>query len=256
MLNKHKNNFKLRKGIEMYCLDFEEKLIVKEFAERNCYLSKDEEKLDSLKGSLDIELKNFVEKLLRETTCHYLEEEKNIKVFKEVKSHCIGKAIVVLKNDGKTILEIISLKNYNFGIDDYKKFVKEMNQEYMECFGKEEEEKKKLDILIDEFKNLGKWKKIEKGKILEEIDSILSQDKELGNKGHMWKKLGISNSDKSMFCKRYNLFKEFQENGNFSEDKEWIEVIDRMTDLKLKEITKEGLSVEEKENMILSLNIK
>ncbi len=85
------------------------------------------------------------------------------------------------------------------------------------------------------------------------MDLILSQNKELGKKSDIWKELGISNSDKSMLCKRYNLFKEFQDNENFTGDKEWIEAIERMTDLNLKKITKEGLSMEDKENMILSL---
>ena len=49
----------------MEYLDFEERLIIKAFAERICYLAKDEEKLDSLKGSLDIEKRNRIEETIK-----------------------------------------------------------------------------------------------------------------------------------------------------------------------------------------------
>lgn len=233
---------------------FEEKLVVKELVEKSNYLYSNEKKVGLLKGSLDIEQKKVVEKLLKERTCYYIEKEKNKKLFKEAKIYFIGKAIVVLKNDRKEIIEIISLKNFDSGINDLKNFIENTNQEYMECFEKEGgKEGDRLDELIDEFGNLGKFKKIDKGRVLEEIDHILTQNKELGKKIDMWKKLGISNSDKYMFCKRYNLFKEFQENESFAEDNEWRDVIERMTDLNLKKITKEGMSTEEKGNMIVSL---
>lgn len=237
----------------MEYLDFEERLIIKEFAERICYLAKDEEKLDSLKGSLDIEKRNRIEETIKGSKYYYSDGEKNAKGFKEVKIYCIGKSIVILKDDRKTIIDIISLKNFDLGIENFKKILEKINQEYMENFGKEEEEKERLSILENEFKNLGKWERVEKGKILEEMDLILSQDKELGKKTDMWKKLGISNSDKSMFCKRYNLFKELQESETFSGDKDWIKALENMTDANLKKITKEGLLTEEKEEMMLSL---
>ena len=44
----------------------------------------------------------------------------------------------------------------------------------------------------NEFRNLGKGNEIEKGKILEEIDNILLENKEIITKEKMWKKLGIN----------------------------------------------------------------
>ncbi len=140
----------------MNYLDYEEKLIVKEFVEKSYHSFKDKEKFNLLKGSLNIEQQNFVEELLDKTQCYYPDEEKNAKGFKEIKNYLIGKAIIILKNDGKAILEIISLKNFDSGIENFKSFVENMNKEYMENFGKEEEEKERLDILTNEFKKLGK----------------------------------------------------------------------------------------------------
>ena len=85
------------------------------------------------------------------------------------------------------------------------------------------------------------------------MDAILSKDKELGTKAEMWKKLGISSSDKSMLCKRHSLFLEFQNNGLFDGDNSYMKIIEDMPDAKLKKITKEGLTLQEKEEILLSL---
>lgn len=238
----------------MNYLDFEKKLKIKEFIEKSYCLSKDEKIFNLLKGSLYIEEMNSVEELLKETTVYYLEQDKKKEVFKEAKSICIGKVIAILTSDEKEVLETISLKEFDSGVDNYKKIIEEMNQEYANHCKKEINKKDELDLLVEKFKSFGKGKKIEKGKILEEIEEILSENKELGKKTDMWKNLKISNSGKSMLCKRYNLFKEFQENENFSEDKEMIKrAIENMTDLNLKKITKDDTTLEEKENMVLSL---
>ena len=49
-------------------------------------------------------------------------------------------------------------------------------QEYFEAIDKIRE---KLTELSNKFKNLGKLKKIERGRILEEIDKILTENKKL-----------------------------------------------------------------------------
>ena len=237
----------------MKYIDFKDKVAIKALAEKWCHFYKEKERFDSLKGALEIEQVAEVEKLLKDSHIFYSGIEHEKTEFEEAVSYCIGKAIVVITSDIKSIIQVISLKNFDIGKEDFKKFQRSMNTEHENTIVRGEEEKKRLDTLIEEFKNLGKSKKIEKGKILEEIDSILSKNKELGSKGDMWKNLGISNSDKSMLCKRYKLFKEFQDNGSFSDDKEWVEAIEGMTDIYLKNIAKEGLSMEEKENMILSL---
>ena len=94
---------------------------------------------------------------------------------------------------------------------------------------------------------------MEVGKILEKIDEILSENKLLGNKATIWEELGISSSEKSMLCKRYNLFREFEEYENFSENQEVMKAIIFITDLNLKEITKKDMSMEEKSKIIESL---
>lgn len=236
----------------MSYLNYEEKLTVKELAEKSPYISKNKEKNNLLKGSLDIKQQDSVEKLLGETECYYLEKGKK-EEFKEAKKYCIGKVIVILKDDGKTIIEVISLKDYDSGIGNFKDFVENMNQEYMKNFGKEESEKERLEALIDKFKSLKKHSKIEKGKVLEEIDNILTENRELSKKTEMWKELGILPTYKSMLCKRHNLFEELQKGVVFSGSEDLFIVIEKMTDAKLKEITKEDVSMEDKESIIFSL---
>ncbi len=230
----------------MQHLEFEEKLAIKDLAEKFCYSSKYEEKYDSLKGSLTVEQKEFIENLLREKKYYYLDEEKNEKLFREAKAFSIGKSIVIMKNDLKIVFEVISLKNYDAGIEEYNKFVEKKNQVYMENIGKEKENEEKLNEFIEQFKNTRKSEKIERGRILIEIDTILSPNKERGIKTNTWKRLGISSTEKSMLCKRYNLFKEFQANESFLENKNFSRDIDNLTDLELKEIGKESLSIDDK----------
>ena len=231
----------------MDSLEFEEKLKIKQFLEKKIYIAeKDREKINLLKGSLDFENKNTVEKLLNDEKYYYKSQGEE----KEARSYCIGKAIVVLTKDKNIIKEFISLKDFDSGIAKYKEFVGGKNQGYMEY---SIEVKGKIDILVDEFNDLGKWHRIEKGRILKEMDAILSKDKELGTKAEMWKKLGISSSDKSMLCKRHSLFLEFQNNGLFDGDNSYMKIIEDMPDAKLKKITKEGLTLQEKEEILLSL---
>ena len=228
-------------------LELEEKLEIKKNIEKKIYLKeKDEKKINLLKGSLDINQKRKVEKLLQENKYTYTTNGEE----KEARSFCIGKVIVILCKDRNSIIKFISLENFDFGISEYIHITEGNNQEYIK---ENKKIREKLDTLINEFENLGKWDKVKKGKILEEIDDILTENKNLGKKTEMWEKLGISKSDKSMLCKRYNLFKEFQENANYFGDKDCMKVIEEMTDLNLKKVTKEGISMEEKESIILSL---
>ncbi len=231
----------------MDSLEFEEKLKIKQFLEKKIYIAeKDREKINLLKGSLDFENKNTVEKLLNDEKYYYKSQGEE----KEARSYCIGKAIVILNKDRNSMIEFISLRDFYKGIAKYKEFVGGKNQGYMEY---SIEVKGKIDILVDEFNDLGKWHRIEKGRILKEMDAILSKDKELGTKAEMWKKLGISSSDKSMLCKRHSLFLEFQNNGLFDGDNSYMKIIEDMPDAKLKKITKEGLTLQEKEEILLSL---
>lgn len=228
-------------------LEFEEKLEIKKIIETKIYSKeKDEKKINLLKGSIDIHQKKIVEDLLKKTKYYFEIGNKKYEALK----FCIGKAIIIFEKNSKNILEFISLKDFDFGISEYKNLVGNDSQEEFKEMNKIRE---RFEALINEFKNLGKLNKIEKGRILEEIDEILIQNKELGSKTNTWKYLGISNSDKSMLCKRYNLFREFQENENYLGDKNCIKVIKEMTDLNLKRITKEGMTMKEKEEMIVSL---
>lgn len=235
---------------------FEEKLEIKEAIEKYCYSKRNEDKFhtliglleidkvfDLLKGSLSIDKKNIVENLLRERMYYYEVSGK------EYKARCfyIGKAIIILAKDRNIILEFIPLNDFDYGINKYKNITEETEQKTIEYSVKIKE---KLKELTDKFQNLGKWDKIEKGKILEEIDILFSENKELGKKTDMWEKLGILSSDKSMLCKRYKLFKEFQEYEASSEHKDHLKIIERMTDSNLKKITKGGLLMEEKVNML------
>lgn len=225
-------------------LEFEEKLEMKKNLEKYFYSKKDEKGIDLLKGSLDIEQKRIVEDLLQTTEYYYGESaDKALKFY-------IGKTIAILEKDKKGVLMIILLENFEDGINEYAKIVEKFGQGHIMHIGKVREE---LDELIKKFRDLGKSDKIEKGKILEKIDGILSENKGLVNKTEMWKGLGISNSGKSMLCKRYNLFREFEENEKFSENQEVMKAIIFMTDFNLKEITKKDMSMEEKGKIMESL---
>lgn len=233
----------------MYYLKFEERLEVKKIAEKYCMSKKIYEKnFDLLKGSLDIEKRNIVEELL-EKSKYYYEKERNAKK-KEAKCFCIGKVIIILEEDKREVLDIISLMDFDFGINEYKRITGELFRENMK---QGMEVRERCDKLVNEFLKLGKWDKIKKGEILEEIDSILTKNQSLGSKKNMWEKLGIIDSTKSLLCKRYNLFKEFENSELFSGEEGYRRVIEEMTDVNLKKITKEGTSTEEKEKMIISL---
>jgi hypothetical protein len=225
-------------------LEFEEKLEIKKILEKYFYSKKDEEGIDLLKGSLDIEKKIIVEDLLKTKEYYYgKRDDKALKFY-------IGKTIVILEKDKKGVLMTIPLENFEVGINEYLKTVERFGQGHMVHVRKAKEE---LHELIKKFNNLGKLDKIEKGKILEKIDEILSENKLLGNKATIWEELGISSSEKSMLCKRYNLFREFEEYENFSENQEVMKAIIFITDLNLKEITKKDMSMEEKSKIIESL---
>lgn len=230
----------------MYYLKFEEKLVVKKIADEYCLLRKDEEKFELLKGSLSDSKIKIVEKLLEEVKYFYQNERSSKE--KEAKCFCIGKTIVILEMDKKTVLEIISLRDFDLGLNQYKSISGESYREHMK---QEIEVGLRLEKLVNEFLSLGKWDKIKKGEILKELDTILTDNKKLGKKTEMWKKLGLSNSDKSMLTKRYNLFKEF-EKIEFSLDvEEYRRIVEEMIDGKLKKITNENNPIEEKEKMIM-----
>ncbi len=233
----------------MYYLEFEERVEVKKIAEKYCRSKKIYEKFFYLlKGSLDIEKRNIVEELL-EKSKYYYESERNSKK-KEAKCFCIGKTIVILEADKEKVLDIISLVDFDSGINKYREIIGELFRENVK---QGMEVRERCDKLVDEFLKLGKWDKIKKGEILEEIDSILTKNQNLGSKKNMWEKLGIIDSTKSMLCKRYKLFKEFEDSELFSGEEGYRRAIEEMKDLKLKEITKEGTSIEKKIDEILSL---
>lgn len=225
-------------------LEFKQKLEIKKMIETKIHSKeKDEKKINLLKGSLEIEKKKEVENLLKEEIYTY----KSDNGIKEARSFCIGKAIVVLGKDRDVIIKFISLENFNSGIREYMSFVGGDSR-------KNSEENKiivELDRLRHSFKNLGKGNKIKKGKILEEIDMILTENENIESKKNMWESLGIIDSTKSMLCKRYNLFKEFENSKTFLGEEGYRRAIENMTDLNLKRITKRGISIEEKEEMIL-----
>ncbi len=229
-------------------LEFEEKLKIKHIIEKTIYFTeKDRKKFNLLKGSLESEKIKILEDLLEKEKYYYEEGTKE----KEAKCFCIGKALLVLERDERTIIEIISLEDFNFGIDEYRRITGEFFREHMKKALKIREN---LEGLVNKFLTLGKLNRIEKGRILEKIDEILTDNKALGKKSDMWmNRLGISSSDKSMLCKRYNLFLEFKDNELFMEEKNYIKVIEDMTDAKLKEITKEELTLQEKEEILVSL---
>ncbi len=228
----------------MVYLDFEEDLEIKKIAEKYCHLKEDKEKFNLLKGSLEIEKKNYVKELLKEKKYHYKEVGKE----KEARCFCIGKVIVILSEEKNTIKEVISLKPFDAGIEKYEKFVGGSYQVYMEQNIKERE---KIDKLVDEFNSFGKGNKLEKGKIIEEIENILTENKELGKKTDIWKRMGISNSDKSILSKRYNLFLEFKDDELFADNKNYMRAIEDMVNDKVKDITKGNRTKGEKEEMIL-----
>ena len=227
-------------------LEFEEKLKIKLTLEKIFYSEDNKKKFNLLKGSIDINQKKIIEDLLKKTKYFY---EVNGKEYEALKYY-IGKVIIILETNRRDILKFISLEDFDSGINEYRRIIGDGAQEYFEAIDKIRE---KLTELSNKFKNLGKLKKIERGRILEEIDKILTENKNLGNKTDTWKALGISNSDKSMLCKRYNLFKEFKKSKDYSGDEECIKAIEEMTDLNLKRITKEGMTMKEKEEMIVSL---
>lgn len=226
-------------------LEFDEKLKIKEFVEKKIYIKeKNREKINLLKGSLSIKNKEKVEKLLNDKKYYYESQGEE----KEARSFCIGKAIVILNKERNIIKEFISLNNLNDGIDKYMELVNGKHQGHMEY---NKEVKGKIDILAEEFNDLGKWNRIEKGRILKEIDAILSEDKMLGKKEEMWERLNIKSYDKSILCKRYNLFLEFKDDELFAENKNYMRAIENMINDKVKEITKENKTKEEKITFIL-----
>ncbi len=227
-------------------LEFEEKLEIKTTLEKVFYYEENKKNFNLLKGSIDINKKIFVEDLLKKTKYYYDSGNKD----REALKFYIGKAIIILEKNRKDILEFISLEDFDSGIKEYRRLVGDDEQEQLK---KRNIIKEKFDTLIREFQKLGKFDRIEKGRILDELEDVLAQNRDLGNKTNTWEILGISGTDKSMLSKRYTLFKEFQENKNFSGDKDCIKVINEMTDINLKKITKKGISIEEKEEMILSL---
>lgn len=227
-------------------LEFEEKLEIKTTLEKVFYYEKNMKNLKLLKGSIDINKKIFVEDLLKKTKYYYDSGNKDCEALK----FYIGKAIIILEKNRKDILEFISLEDFDSGIEEYRRLVGDDEQEQLK---KKNIIKENFATLIREFQKLGKFDRLEKGRILDELENILAQNRDLGNKTNTWEMLGISGPDKSMLSKRYTLFKEFQENKNFSGDKDCIKVINEMTDINLKKITKKGISIEEKEEMILSL---
>lgn len=233
-------------------LDYEMKVNIKVMAEKYCNSIKNNEKFNLLRGSFELSVRGNIEKQLLGIKLFYLDKEKG-EDFKEAKYYFIGKSVVVIDAEEKSIIEVISLLDHASNLKEFFEFVEKFNKEYIERYVLEKNQKIRLDDLVNEFKNLKKNRRIEKGRILEEISDMLEKNKGLGTKKVMWTELGITDSIKSIFCKRYRLFEEFKTNEMFSTEEECREIIENMPDGKLKETTKEGLSFQEKEKMILDL---
>ncbi len=246
----------------MNYLEFEEKARIRTAIEKYCYLNRYEKNVkwreDSLdfdrinkllKGSLDIEKIKRVENYILENQYFYISSstEKRARVF------CIGKAIIMLHDDQNSIIKFIPLDDFEMGIAEYFCFVKDKDSSYNK---KKKVDKERLEFLENEFRNLGKGNEIEKGKILEEIDNILLENKEIITKEKMWEKLGINSDLKSYFCKRYKLFKEFETAEFFSGEENYRNAIEQMPLPILKNITKKGTTDEKKESAILEEIIK
>lgn len=246
----------------MNYLEFEEKVRIRTVIEKYCYLNRYEENVkwreDSLdfdrikkllKGSLDIEKIKKVENYILENQYFYISSstEKRARVF------CIGKAIIMLHDDQNSIIKFIPLDDFEKGIAEYLYFVKDKDSSYNK---KKKLDKERLEFLENEFRNLGKGNDIEKGKILEEIDNILSENKEISGKLKMWEKLKINGDLKSQFCKKYKLFKEFETAEVFSGEENYRNAIEQMSITILKNVTKKGSTDEKKENAILEEIIK
>lgn len=243
-------------------LEFEEKAQIRKSLEKYCLSKKYEDDLKwwkgpfdidrfskLLKGSLDIEKMKEVEKNIQENQYMYPSygHPERARIF------CIGKAIIIMHKSQNTIIKFIPLDDFKTGMAEYMRIVQGKNSSYNK---KKIEAKQRLEFLENEFIGLGEGNEIEKGRILDEIDSILLENKEMGKKGEMWKKLEITDDKKSHLCKRYNLFKKF-ENSEIIEGKEdFRKTIEMMTVATLKEITKEDVSDQEKEKRILEEMLK
>lgn len=225
----------------MKSIEYSKKMLVRKFVENECYHNGKKEEINLLKGSIKIDQLNEIEAIIKDK-----------KHDKELEIICIGKLLVFLTDNGKKIFKMISVKDYDIGVQNLKECLGDMYKKHE----KENESQIRLKKLEDEFMNLKQTDKIEKGRILIEIESILAENKGFGKKKDMWEKLDISSSDKSMLCKRYYLFKNLENSEVFLGEKDLKLTIENMTDLKLKEVTKKGISKEECENLILSLMIK
>ena len=239
-------------------LVYEKKVKIKVMAEEYCHKNEKEnkkennEKFNLLRGSFELSVREEIEKQLAGIKLYYSDKEK-YDDFKEAKLYYIGKSLVVVDEEEKSVIEIISLLDYDSGLTGFYEFVEKFNKGYEENHVMEKEQEKRLDELANEFKNLKKNKRIEKGRILEEISDILEKNKGLGAKGVIWEELKITSSIQSNLCKRYKLFEEFKLNKMFSTEEECREIIENMPDIKLKEITYKDLKLEDREKMILDL---
>ena len=216
----------------MKSIEYSKKMLVRKFVENECYHNGKKEEINLLKGSIKIDQLNEIEAIIKDK-----------KHDKELEIICIGKLLVFLTDNGKKIFKMISVKDYDIGVQNLKECLGDMYKKHE----KENESHSVLRVFIRGF---------EKGRILIEIESILAENKGFGKKKDMWEKLDISSSDKSMLCKRYYLFKNLENSEVFLGEKDLKLTIENMTDLKLKEVTKKGISKEECENQILSLMIK
>ena len=239
-------------------LVYEKKVKIKVMAEeywkkkKKGHKKENNEKFNLLRGSFELSVREEIEKQLAGIKLYYSDKEK-YDDFKEAKLYYIGKSLVVVDEEEKSVIEIISLLDYDSGLTGFYEFVEKFNKGYEENHVMEKEQEKRLDELANEFKNLKKNKRIEKGRILEEISDILEKNKGLGVKGVIWEELKITSSIKSNLCKRYKLFEEFKLNKMFSTEEECREIIENMPDIKLKEITYKDLKLEDREKMILDL---
>lgn len=242
-------------------LEFKEKSEMRKIIENYCYSKRYDENLKwkketldiyriskLLKGSLDIEKKQKVEKLLEEKPYLY----KSSADLYRARSYCIGKAIIILYKENNSIIQFIPLDNFEVGIIEYSMFIENKGGSYKAKIEIEE----KFELLKNEFRDLGDWELIEKGSILNKIDIILSNNKELGEKSKVWEDIGIDSDKKSQLCKRYNLFKKFEKSEIFSGEKNFKKAIEKMTINTIKVITKENISDEERENMLLEEILK
>lgn len=236
----------------MFELEFEEKFKYKVIMEKVFYNLRNNKECNLLKGSLDrYKIDKINEYIIENDKLYYNGNNKEMK-----KMVLIGK-IVGIFNSKNELLNSISFKNFEDGLEILSNRISENRNIVLNDAKENIEGKEKLEEVMSDFKKLGKSKEIEKGKLIIDIEELLNINKELGKKGEIWKELGISPTKKSLLTKKYKLFEEMKENLVINEGENNLKItIENLTDAKLKEITKQNATTEEKEEEILKIMIK